>query len=70
MATSSEWDKPPERMVILNSTNYARWKYDRDVILQARGLVKIVTGEEKLPAKVKVDADAARKEKYITDYNA
>src|SRR2546421_11107051 len=70
MTSSQEWEKLAERMVTLNSTNYARWKYDVDVILQARGLVKIVVGEDKLPTKVKADADAAIKEKYIADYNA
>lgn len=70
----TEWNRPPERIVILNGENYSRWIYDVSTALQTRDLLRMAKGEEKLPTAPGPDADKAKeaeaKEKHKIVYNA
>ena len=64
MTTQDEWTKVPEKLTILTSETYARWRYDIEIILSVRGLWKITTGDEKAPDRpdnlAEVSADIRR----------
>ena len=67
-----EWNKVPDKLTILTSESYARWRYDIEIILSVRGLWKITTGDEKAPDRpddlAAVSADIRRI--YYKDLNA
>ena len=67
-AKSDEWMRAPDRLPILTKDNYPRWKYDINVILMARDLLKMSQGSEKLPSALAADADNATKEDYNKKY--
>lgn len=68
-ATTEEFTKIPDKLPILASDNYARWKYDIEVVLRVRELWNVVSGRDAVPVNPGAGATAEAKAAFQKEAN-